>query len=613
MPAEPEERADQTGVVSIPPCELETVYSAAAIESGRSGRACRARRASWDGPARRLGCTAGAWAVTGAEAVIRALAGRGVTTVFGIPGVDNLAFFEALDRSALRSVLVRHEATAGYAADAFFRVSGRPAVCFTTAGPGAANAVTPMGEAWASMSGFVHLTTTVATAYATPARPRSLPHYHPRQIAMAQPVAKLALHCDDPAQLAEGITRCVDASLEPPPGPTYLEVPFDLLAADVNAEPQASADGFGHSRRALDDDARARIGEAARLLASWRQPVVWAGSGSLGAADALLAVAERLDAPVLLTHSARRRFGRPEHPLLVTYPPHEPAVADMLEAADGILVVGSDLDAMMTRQFGVRLPASLVHIDVERAHIGMNYAAVMPIAAAAESALPALLQAMAEWRGTANGIGRAAAARDRTRAELTGDGRGPLPRRYLEALDRTVPGDAIVVCDMAVAAYWAAGYLPLRQARQILYPIGWGTLGFGLPAAIGAAVAAPGRRVVCIVGDAGCLYAAGELATIAEHRLPITVVVVDDAGYGMLRYAGERRFGRTFAVNLQSPDFARLAEAFRLPAWSGVLDGVQLEALLSAALAEDGPSLVALAGTLVPPRMSILTAPPPPG
>lgn len=549
--------------------------------------------------------------MTGAEAIVRALASRGVTTVFGIPGVDNLTFFEALDRSPLRSVLVRHEATAGYAADAFFRVSGRPAVCFTTAGPGAANALTPMGEAWASMSGFVHLTTTVASTYATPPRPRSLPHYHPHQITMAQPVAKLALHCDDPAQLADGVTRCVDTSVEPPPGPTYLEAPFDLLAAEVHsgAEPRASAGRTGHAWRALDPAARSAIGEAARLLASWRRPVIWAGSGSLGAVDALLAVAERLDAPVLLTHSAKRRFCRPLHPLLVTYPPHEPGVADLLEAADGILVVGSDLDAMMTRQFGLRLPESLVHIDVERAHVGMNYAATIAIVATVESALPALLTAMAEWHGAADGVGRAAAARDRARTELAGDGRGPQPVRYLEALDRAVPGDAIVVCDMSVAAYWAAGYLPLRPARQILYPIGWGTLGFGLPAAIGAAVAAPGRRVVCVVGDAGCLYAAGELATIAEHRLLITVVVVDDRGYGMLRYAGERRFGRTFAVDLESPDFVRLAEAFRLPATSGALADAHLGDLLSAAVAAEGPSLVALTGALVPPRMSILTPP----
>lgn len=543
-----------------------------------------------------------------ADALLNRLATLGVTTVFGIPGVDNLAFFEALDRSGARSVLVRHEATAGYAADAYFRVSGRPAVCFTTAGPGAANAVASMGEAWASGSGFLHMTTTVATTYGSTDRPRSLPHFHPRQIDLFRPLSKLALHCDDPAELADLGARCVAAMRMPPVSATYLEVPFDLLSSEVDAGAGRSTD---HEPAPVPTASPDVIARAAGLLAGSVRPLIWAGSGSLGAVDDVIALAEALDAPVIITYSAKRRFSRADHPLVVAYPPHEPPVGELLESSDAVLVLGSDLDAMMTRQFALRFPAHLVHVDVEERHIAMNYPAAVAVVSTVEAAAPALLAPLRRGRavGVRDGRARAEAARRDTRAGLADDGRGPLPERFLAALDAALPDDAVVVCDMTVPGYWTAGYLPLASRRQLLYPIGWGTLGFGLPAAIGAAVAAPHNRTLCVAGDAGFLYAAGELATVAEQGLSLTLVVVDDGGYGMLRYAANARFGRTFSVDLASPDFAAVGRAFAIPTWSASLDEADLPKIMREAVDLQGPSMVVLSGALVPPRMALLGTP----
>lgn len=539
---------------------------------------------------------------TAADALLDALDDEGIDTIFGIPGVDNLAFYDAVERSSMRSLLVRHESTAGYAADAFFRVTGRPAVCFTTAGPGATNAITAMGEAWASNSTFLHITTTVASAYLTPKRPRSLPHYHPSQIRMFEPVSSTALHCESPEGLSALSREAVRAMRKPPHAPGFLQVPYDFLGVEV-----ATAATFAPPSPAAAGPTGAAL-EAARVLNESKAPLIWVGSGGLGAIEPLMGIAERLGAPVILTHSAKRRFEAIDHPLVVPYPPHEPPVRELIESSDAILVVGSDLDAMMTKQFSVRFPPSLIHVDVASEHIGMNYPAAIAIEAAAEVALPVILSSLATREG-GTGLGRAEITRTAVLADLGGEQRGDLPVHFLDAVDGCAPPDAIIVCDMAVPGYWAAGYLPLRPARQLLYPIGWGTLGFGLPASIGAAVAGNGRRVIAILGDAGAMYATGDLATIADHQLPITVVVVDDGGYGMLRYAAKQRFGRSFAVDLKGPMFKSLGEAFGIDSYVSDLNDPDLASLLTRATSTDGPSLVWLKGSLTPPRMAILTPP----
>lgn len=538
---------------------------------------------------------------TAAEGLIRVLEEGRLEWIFSVPGVDNLPFFEALQRSALANVLVRSEATAGHAADAFMRVSGRSAVAFTTAGPGATNALTAVGEAWASGSAFLHITTTVPSRFGRASRSRGLPHYNPHQLEMFSLLAKVARHCGDVTSLLPTARECIRALAEPPFAPVHLEIPYDLLTAELPELDVVEADVDGDTQADLR-----RIEQAARLIEAAERPCIWAGSGSLRAAPAVLALAERLGAPVLITHSAKRRWPQPGHPLVVTYPPHEPAVQGLLEGSDVVLAIGSDLDAMMTKSFSIQLPTTLIRVDVSAERMEENYRAHLALVGRAEVIVPLLTDAV-RTRGThAAGTARAEETRRQVREHLADEGRGTLPIRFLDALDQALPGDSVVACDMAVAGYWAAGYLPLAPRRQLVYPIGWGTLGFGLPAAIGSAFAAYGRRVACVAGDAGLLYAVGELATVAEHRLPITVVVVDDQGYGMLRYAAVSRYGRSFAVDLESPDYAGIARAMGIPAWSAPLESPEMPSILREATSVEGPALVHLIGALVPPRMAIL-------
>ncbi|HEX2265794.1 MAG TPA: thiamine pyrophosphate-dependent enzyme, partial [Solirubrobacterales bacterium] len=222
----------------------------------------------------------------------------------------------------------------------------------------------------------------------------------------------------------------------------------------------------------------------------------------------------------------------------------------------------------------------------------------------AAEVVPALLDIVPERPGGWGQEAVAAADADARRALADDlDAEGGLA--YLSALDTALGDrDAALVCDMAVSAYWTGGYLPLRPGRRILYPLGWGTLGFALPASIGAAVAHSGRTVA-VCGDGGVLFAIGELATLAQEGLDVTVVVHNDACYGMLRYDEERHFGRTFAVDLQAPDFTALARSFGIPAWNADLAAPDdLQSALTAALDTDGPSLVEVTGELSPPRVT---------
>lgn len=462
------------------------------------------------------------------------------------------------------------------------------------------------------------MTTAVAAAYGSDLPPRGLPHFHPQQLAQFGSLAAVAVRCDDPARLADLAEDLLRKMGLPPHAAGYLEVPSDLLASavpDVSAAPSRDAPPLAtDDRRRPDSDFRVGIERAIELLERAERPLIWAGSGSVTAAAGVVRLAELLGAPILITHSAKRGFGHADHPLVVAYPPHELPVADLVETSDVAVVLGSDLDAMMTRQFALRLPEHLVHVDVETRHVGMQYRAEVAVIATVETAVAALVDALPARRGPVghgDGGARAARAREATVAALTADSAMEVPVAFLAALDAQLPPDAVVVCDMAIAGYWAAGLLDQAPSRRLLYPIGWGTLGFGIPAAIGGAVAARGTRTVCIAGDAGASYALGELATIAQEQLPITIIVVDDGGYGMLGFAAQQRFGRTFATDLATPDYAMVAGAFGIKAWAASLADERVPALLRAAIRHRGPNLHHLRGQMPPPRMALLGSPAP--
>ncbi len=543
--------------------------------------------------------------VTAAEAIVEVLARADVRVVFGIPGVHNLALFEALERAGLRTVIARHEGAAAHAADGHARASGRTGVVVTTTGPGAANTLTATGEAWAASSPVLHLTTEVPTEILADGVRRRTLHQSPAQRESFVPLVRTALRAGAPGEAAGVVAEALRATRAGRPGPAYVEIPTDVLSGP--GRPAGLADGW--NRPAAGPPDPAAVGEAARLLAAAPTAAIWAGGGVIhagpAATEALLRLAERLAAPVVTTFMGRGAIPD-DHPLALGLPPHEPEVAALLAASDVLLAAGTDLDGTMTQNQRLGLPSAIVRVDLEPLPAGMSdpYPAV-PVAGDAALALPALDRALVALGVDRSGTdaertaARLRALREAVRTDLRADPATAEAVRLLDGMRAGLPPQTVVVADMCVAGYWAGGYLPVRAPRRLLYPVGWGTLGFGLPAAVGAALAHAGPTLA-VVGDAGLMYHVGELATAVQERLDLVVLVVNDEGYGVLRFDERRVHGRTFATDLLVPDLERLAGSFGAACVRVDLDG--LADALRAAVAAGGVRVLELRAELTPPR-----------
>jgi acetolactate synthase-1/2/3 large subunit len=367
----------------------------------------------------------------------------------------------------------------------------------------------------------------------------------------------------------------------------YLEAPTDLLGAEAGTlGPAPSGDG---GRVDPEPD---RVVE---LLDAAERALIWAGTGAVDAGPELAVLAEHLAAPVLTTYGARGILP-PHHPCLVDMPPHVEPAGRLWDEADLVISVGSDLDGVQTQNWAQPQPPKLLAINLDAEDASKNYRVdeVLTVDAAAGCA------ALAERVPPRDGLDALRERLDRVRAEacarLDADA-----LRFLDALSFALPEDAVLVVDMCIPGYWAAGFRTVAAPRRIQVPLGWGTLGYAFPAALGAALGATGP-VVSLSGDGGFLYAPGELATMAQEEIPLTAVIVDDGGYGMLRYDQELSGRPTYGVDLHTPDFAALAQSFGIRAETvDSLDDAFGEALARHVSDPEPSVLVARAAALVAP------------
>ena len=511
---------------------------------------------------------------TGAQAIVAQLEDAGVEVCFGLPGVHNLALWEALRASPIRLVGVRHEQAAAYAADGYARATGRLGVALTTTGPGAANTLGAVGEAWASRSPILVIATDIPTTLRRPGVYRGVLHETAGQADMFAPVVVAGEVVGAADGVGPGAARALAGARG---GPSYLEVPTDLLAAPAETPGPAPA---------LQPRPARATGDPYPLIDAAERPLIWAGSGARDRGDEVRALAERLAAPVLTTSGARGVLP-PEHPCCVGMPPHVEPAGRLWDEADLVIAFGSDLDGMNTQNWLQPQPPRLVAVNVDAADAAKNYRV--------DAVVGELdLDRIAQRDGDV-----AARLRD-VRAEAC-RALDPRALRFLDAVSYALPDDANVVCDMCIPGYWIAGFHGFHRPRKLQYPMGWGTLGFAFPAALGASLAGTGPTV-SISGDGGFLFACGELATMAQERLPFTAVIVDDGGYGMLRYDQELAGEAPFGVDLQTPDFAALAESFGVRAETVEgLDDAFGEALAGHVADAEPSVLVAKAEGLVPP------------
>ena len=533
---------------------------------------------------------------TGATRLVEMLGQLGVELVFGLPGVHNLPIWKALSDSDIRLVGVRHEQTAAYAADGYARATGRLGVALVTTGPGAANTLGGVGEAMAAGSPVLVIATDISTAVRRDGVYRGTLHETRDQTAMFGPVTKAARLVATADEIARATLESGRAALAAPTGPAYLGIPTDLLSKPVPgprvvAPPPVPATAVSVS---AEDVAR-----ACELLAGAERPLIWTGGGALRAdAGALVGeLALKLAAPVLTTYMGRGLLA-PEHPCAVPAPAHAREVGDMWDEADVVVAIGTDFDGTNTQNWQMPAPSALISINLDEAEANKSYPSDVTLVGDARAVLEVFVPRVATRDGVPALERRLAEIGTSVAAWVEQD--EAQAAALLEIVHRALPPDALIVADMCIPGYWLGGYWRVPRPRKLGYPLGWGTLGFGFPASLGAGLAGVGPTV-CVVGDGGFMYACGELATVVQERIPLTIVLVEDGGYGMLRFdqvqAGEEPFG----VDLVQPDFAALAASFGVP--STTIDGFgpEFEAELRRSLAGDEARMLIVRARLKPP------------
>jgi thiamine pyrophosphate-dependent acetolactate synthase large subunit-like protein len=506
-----------------------------------------------------------------------------------------MAFWDPRSAPGLpKLVNVRHEQTAVYAADGWARTSGRLGAATVTTGPGAANTLAAFGEAAMSSSPVVLVASEVPTTLVGAGLRRTL-HSSADQAAMFRQLAKASFTPRSVPEAAAAVKEATTLALCPPRGPVYLGIPADVLTAE------AVLPGAGERMGPLPPKPdEAAVAAAARLIDSGKDIVIWAGGGvvAAGAGQALGDLAMRLQAPVLTTFGSRGALGA-GHPCDIGLPPHEPEVEALIASGDVLVAVGSNIEGMMTKNASLRLPPRVIDINLDFSHVPFGYPVAVFVESDAKFALEALLAVVVRRK---EGLAKALpAVKEAVWARLRADPRTAGAATFVASVERAATGRAVVLADMAVPGYWLGGYYGPGRPRAMHYPVGWGTLGYALPASVGAAAVGE-LPALAVCGDGGFLFAVGELATIAQEQLPVTTLVVDDGGYGMLRYGRSRGGQPTPGADLLNPDFVALARAFGVEATTVADAGPALEQALREALSAGTPRVLVLKASLFPPR-----------
>ena len=522
--------------------------------------------------------------MSGSEAVVESLISEGVDLVFGIPGYHSEHLYGVLmNQDKIRHVLVRHEQGAGYMAIGAARVTGRPATILSTAGPGALNAATPMGEAYADGVPLLNIMAEDMSPHLY--QDRGIVHEGKDQFGIFNRLSQWSQQAFSPGEIPGAIHEGLRRLQVNRPRPVVVEIPIDVFQGDGPVD---------IIQREIHEPPQGDVTDLERIasmLVEAERPLIWAGGGVIasGAAAELQTLAETLNIPVFLTTTSKGAMPE-DHPLVIgNLSAHEP-VRRYMQQADLMLAVGARFSYLSSGQWTLPVPSRLLHIDIDPSQPGKNFPAEIGVHADARPALTALIEATAdapdldrnEWAAAGQ------AARDAVRAELAQ--RAPLEWSLMQSIRNALPRDAIVACDPHLIGYWSREHLPFYEPRTWLYGLAFGTLGYSYPVALGAKIAAPDRQVVSLTGDGGFLFTAQEMATAMQQNLNVPVVVMNDNAYGAIKEDFIRDYDNAYEVDLHNPDFVKYAEAFGAVGLRA--NPETLEETLRGALELDRPSLI---------------------
>ncbi len=529
------------------------------------------------------------------DAVMECLKAEGVDVVFGLPGGANLPTYDAFYDAGIRHVLVRHEAGGGHAAEGYAKATGKVGVSIGTSGPGATNLVTPIVDAMMDSVPVVFLTGQVRTDLL------GTDGFQEADVTgMTLPVVKHSFLVTDPAQIPDYIHKAFHIAKTGRPGPVLVDIPQDLSRADIDYEPITGTPKLPGYQPTTEGNIK-QIRIAAKAMANARRPVLYVGGGVVNAdaSEELRELAGSDDFPVTCTLMGLGAFPAPHERWLGMLGMHGTRSANYaMDEADLIVAIGARFDDRITGKLSEFAPrAKFVHIDVDPAEISKNVAAHIPIVGDAKDVLPKLT---GEYRALAADSAR---LDDWWKQIRSWQEQYPLhyedsadseikPQLMVEEMYRAAP-DAIITSDVGQHQMWAAQYFNFAEPRKWLNSGGLGTMGFGLPAAIGAKVAMPDETVICLAGDGSLVMVCQEMATAAAHGLDVKVFLMNNGYFGMVRQWQELFWEERYksVVMGPSPDWVKLAEAF---GWGGarVDDKGELAGAMKTALETPGPYLL---------------------
>ena len=514
------------------------------------------------------------------EAIAGLLEEYGVDTVFGIPGVHTLELYKGLAGSTIRHVLPRHEQGAGFMADGYARASGRPGVCFVITGPGVTNIATAMGQAWSDSAPMLVVSSVNETDHL--GRGRGRLHEITDQRAVTAPLTAGSALAMCPSEIPPFLHKAFASFGADRPRPWHLSAPLDVLAA------MAEGDWKPGAMASAPEPNPRHVKTARAWLAAAERPAILLGGGAVGVErDMIVKLADSLGAAVVTTTAGKGIF--PEsHALSLGGTLSLEPVQRFFADADAILILGSELaETDWWRDRMPDLSGKTVRVDISREQLSVNLEPDLPVCADAA----AFLSALGDVDNSLPG-GRQLAAIAETRRQAAA--RDPLARKHIAVLDvirAGLPEDAFIATDMTQIAYTGNSAFPVDRPRCWLHPVGFGTLGYALPAAIGAKLAQPGRAGIALAGDYGFQFTLPEIAAAVELALPLPILLWNNDGLGQIRLSMVERGIPAIGVHARNPDFLTLARAYGADAV--LADSLSaLAGALERALAASGPTLI---------------------
>ena len=507
--------------------------------------------------------------VTGAQSLIRSLEHAGTEVIFGIPGGTILPAYDPLLESSIRHILMRHEQGAGHAAEGYAHATGRAGVCMATSGPGATNLVTPIADAFMDSIPLVAITGQVSRPVI------GNDAFQEADITgITMPVTKHSYKVMEPEEIPTAIAEAFHIATTGRPGPVLVDIPKDVLQSRTSFEWPSSVDlpGYRPGTRASKKSIRA----AADLIRAAKRPVLYVGGGVLKgrATEELRTLAEATGAPVVTTLMARGAFPD-DHPQCLGMPGMHGnyAAVTAMQRADLLVCLGARFDDRVTGQLSTFAPeAKIIHADVDPAEIGKNRAVDVALIGDAKPVVGELAKAVLHDVATSGraDLGDWTLECGRMQAEhpiaYSQDADGPLkPQFVVDRFDQALGGDAIVVTGVGQHQMWASQIIRANNPHSFISSGGLGTMGFAVPAALGAKVGRPNDRVVAIDGDGCFQMTAQELATAAIEKIPFTVAILNNEHLGMVRQWQELFYDERYSnvyLPPDVPDYVKLAEAY---------------------------------------------------